>query len=135
MRLNVASLQRIVQGEAARRVRASGLDLVKGAGSAPPLPAAARPAAPAARRVCGHWRGLWWRPPRLAHPGAALRRGRRLEHLGDPLITRFCELPRLPTVRTVGNWLRQFTQTTVAPLVQLNHKLVPAAVKRLPLPG
>src|SRR5438128_1876488 len=53
---------------------------------------------------------------------------RRLEHLrylaGDPLIARFCGLARIPTARTVGNWLRQFTQTTLAPLVQLNHDLV-----------
>src|SRR6266849_4737557 len=45
---------------------------------------------------------------------------RRLEHLryvaGDPLIARFCGLARLPTARTMGNWLRQFTQTTLAPL-------------------
>src|SRR6266436_2024496 len=42
---------------------------------------------------------------------------RRLEHLryvaGDPLIARFCGLARLPTARTVGNWLRQFTQATL----------------------
>jgi len=63
---------------------------------------------------------------------------RRLEHLrylgGDPLIARFCGLARIPTARTVGNWLRQFTQATVAPLVQLNHELVIDAVKRLALP-
>src|SRR2546428_3548948 len=63
---------------------------------------------------------------------------RRLEHLrylaSDPLIARFCGLARIPTARTVGNWLRQFTQTTLAPLVQLNHDLVIAAVKRLALP-
>jgi Transposase DDE domain group 1 len=63
---------------------------------------------------------------------------RRLEHLrylgGDPLIARFCGLARIPTARTVGNWLRQFTQTTLTPLVQLNHELVIDAVKRLALP-
>src|SRR5467141_3042642 len=63
---------------------------------------------------------------------------RRLEHLryvaGDPLIARFCGLARLPTARTVGNWLRQFTQATLAPLVQLNHDLVIEAVTRLALP-
>ena len=63
---------------------------------------------------------------------------RRLEHLryvaGDPLIARFCGLARLPTARTVGNWLRQFTQATLAPLVQLNHDLVIDAVTRLALP-
>src|SRR4029450_6146340 len=39
--------------------------------------------------------------------------GRRPEHLqylaGDPLVRRFCGLARVPTARTVGNWLRQFT--------------------------
>jgi hypothetical protein len=63
---------------------------------------------------------------------------RRLEHLrylaGDPLIPRFAGLTRVPTARTVGNWLRQFTQHTLAPLVQLNHDLVVDAVKRLALP-
>ena len=63
---------------------------------------------------------------------------RRLEHLryvaGDPLVARFCGLARIPTARTVGNWLRQFTQATVAPLAQLNHDLVLDAVKRLALP-
>jgi hypothetical protein len=38
---------------------------------------------------------------------------RRLEHLrflgSDPLVARFCGLARLPTRRTVANWLRQFT--------------------------
>ncbi len=42
---------------------------------------------------------------------------RWLEHLryvaGDPLIARFCGFARLPTARTVGNWLRQFTQVTL----------------------
>src|SRR5215472_4730508 len=42
---------------------------------------------------------------------------RRLEHLrylaGDPLIARFCGLARVPTSRTVVNWLKQFTQSTL----------------------
>src|SRR5882724_11786911 len=63
---------------------------------------------------------------------------RRLEHLrylaGDPLIARFCGLARIPTARTMGNWLRQFTQATLAPLVQLNHDLVTEAIARLRLP-
>ena len=53
---------------------------------------------------------------------------RRLEHLqylvGDPLVARFCGLARLPSSRTVSKWLKQFTQATLAPLVQLNHDLV-----------
>jgi Transposase DDE domain len=63
---------------------------------------------------------------------------RRLEHLryvaGDPLLARFRGLARIPTARTAGNWLRQFTQTTLVPLVQLNHDLVADAVKRPALP-
>ena len=88
----------------------------------------------------------------MCHDGRGLRRGparpallallyvgaRRLEHLrylaGDPLVARFCGLARLPTARTVGNWLRQFTQDTLAPLVQLNHDLVVEAIARLALP-
>jgi hypothetical protein len=62
---------------------------------------------------------------------------RRLEHLryvaGDPLIGRFCGLARIATARTVGNWLRQFTQATLGPLVQLNHDLFIEAVQRLAL--
>src|SRR5262249_19463198 len=63
---------------------------------------------------------------------------RRLEHLrflsGDPLVARFCGLARLPTRRTVANWLRQFTQETLAPLVALNRDLVTEALARLALP-
>src|SRR5881396_3942090 len=63
---------------------------------------------------------------------------RRLEHLryvaGDPLIARFCGLARIPTARTVANWLRQFTSATLARLVQLNHDLVTDAIARLQLP-
>src|SRR2546428_9140735 len=63
---------------------------------------------------------------------------RRLGHLrylsGDPLVTRFCGLARLPTRRTVADWLRQFTQATLAPLVALNRDLVTEALARLDLP-
>ena len=56
---------------------------------------------------------------------------RRLEHLrylsGDPLVTRFCGLARVPTRRTVADWLRQFTQETLAPLVALDRNLVTEA--------
>jgi hypothetical protein len=56
---------------------------------------------------------------------------RRLEHLqylvGDPVVTRFCGLARLPSSRTVSHWLKQFTQATLAPLVELNHDLVAPA--------
>ena len=63
---------------------------------------------------------------------------RRLEHLryltGDPLIARFCGVARLPTAHTVSNWLKQFTQATLAPLLQLNHDLVVEAITKLRLP-
>src|SRR5262245_49073147 len=63
---------------------------------------------------------------------------RRLEHLryvaGDPLLARFCGLARIPTARTVGNWLRQFTQPTLAALSRLNHDLVTDAITRLARP-
>ena len=63
---------------------------------------------------------------------------RRLEHLrylgGDPLVTRFCGLARLPTRRTVADWLRQFTQETLAPLIALNRDLVTEALAKLDLP-
>src|SRR6266849_10056780 len=62
---------------------------------------------------------------------------RRLEHLrylaGDPLLARFCGLARIPTARTVVNWLKQFTQATLAPLIQLNHEVVTATIRRLRL--
>jgi hypothetical protein len=63
---------------------------------------------------------------------------RRLEHLrylsGDPLIARFCAVARVPTAHTVSNWLKQFTQATLAPLIQLNHDLVGEAITKLKLP-
>ena len=63
---------------------------------------------------------------------------RRLEHLrylgGDPMVTRFCGLARLPTRRTVADWLRQFTQETLAPLVALNGDLMTDALARLEPP-
>jgi hypothetical protein len=53
---------------------------------------------------------------------------------GDPLVRRFCGLARVPTARTVGNWLRQFTRTTLTALSRLNHDVVTDAVRRLELP-
>ena len=41
--------------------------------------------------------------------------------------------PSVPSARTVSNWLKQFTQTTLQPLVDLNHTLVMEAVERLGL--
>src|SRR5437899_2745452 len=62
----------------------------------------------------------------------------RLEHLrylaGDQLIARFCGVARFPTAHTISNWLKQFTQATLAPVIQLNHDLVVEAITKLRLP-
>src|SRR5713101_8141415 len=90
------------------------------------------------RAACGSTRGDYG-GGRLALLVLALlyTGARRLEHLrylaSDPLIARFCGLARIPTARTVANWLRQFTTATLAPLVQLNHDLVTDAIARLQL--
>src|SRR5881409_3092315 len=63
---------------------------------------------------------------------------RRIEHLkylvGDPLVRRFCGLARLPTARTVTNWLRRFTHQTLRPLLRLNEEVVLDTLARLRLP-
>src|SRR5438309_4562483 len=63
---------------------------------------------------------------------------RRLEHLqylvGDPLVGRFAGLARVPTARTVSNWLRRFTQETLRPLIRLNQELVLDTLARLDVP-
>ena len=63
---------------------------------------------------------------------------RRLEHLryvaSDPLLQRFCGLARLPTARTVANWLKRFTRREVAALRCLNTALVTDELARLRLP-
>ena len=63
---------------------------------------------------------------------------RRLEHLqylaGDALLARLCGLARIPSARTVSHWLKQFTHTTLRPLIALNHALVMESVERLHLP-
>src|SRR6266699_3369672 len=63
---------------------------------------------------------------------------RRLEHLqylvGDPLVRRFAGLARVPTARTVSNWLRRFTQETLRPLIRLNQDLVLDTLARLDVP-
>jgi Transposase DDE domain group 1 len=63
---------------------------------------------------------------------------RRVEHLryvaSDPLIHRFCGLAQLPSARTVGNWLRRFTQETLRPFVQLNQEIVLDTLAQLQIP-
>lgn len=63
---------------------------------------------------------------------------RRLDQLryvaGDPLLRRFCGLARLPTARTVVNWLKRFTPREVVALQQLNTAVVTEELARLALP-
>src|SRR5881409_3122015 len=138
MRLSVASLRRMVKGtlhvEFVRQelTSYSGLELVRRYLRQLYVPSRLRAACAATGGDYGGGR-LALLILALFYVGA-----RRLEHLhylaSDPLIARFCGLARIPTARTVGNWLRQFTTATLAPLVQLNHELVTDAIARLQLP-
>ena len=138
MRLSVTSLRRLVKGklhvEFGRQALTSysGLELLRRYLRQHDLPHRLRAACATTGGDYGGGR-LALLVLALLYVGA-----RRLEHLryvaSDPLIARFCGLARIPTARTVGNWLRQFTQATLAPLVHLNHTLVVEAVQRLALP-
>src|SRR5229473_6113950 len=138
MRLSVASLRRMVKGklhvEFVRQelTSYSGLELLRRYLRQCALPSRLRAACMATGGDYGGAR-LALLVLALLYTGA-----RRLEHLrylaSDPLIARFCGLARIPTARTVANWLRQFTTATLAPLVQLNHDLVTDAIARLQLP-
>ena len=63
---------------------------------------------------------------------------RRLEHLRylahDPLVARLCGLARLPSERTVVNWLKQFTQAALQAVITLNSALLYEQIERLGLP-
>jgi hypothetical protein len=62
---------------------------------------------------------------------------RRLEHLkyvcDDPLLARLCGLSRIPSSRTVVNWLKQFTQRTLTALVKVTRELLYEDIERLAL--
>ena len=54
-----------------------------------------------------------------------MRRVRHAEYLrGDPLVERLCGLSRIPTLHTVGRWLRGFGSRGVWALVKVNERLV-----------
>ncbi len=87
---------------------------------------ARRVSAPAAITAGGGWRCSCWRCSTSAPAGWSIS-------AISPAIrsSRFCGLARIPTAHSVANWLRQFTQATLAPLVQLNHDLVTDAIAKL----
>lgn len=62
---------------------------------------------------------------------------RRLEHLSyiasDPLVQRISSLNRVPSRRTVANWLRQFVKSGLSCLCGLNSDLVLEQLRRLGL--
>lgn len=62
---------------------------------------------------------------------------RRLRHLRylahDCLFVRFCGLTRLPSDRTVVNWLKQFTQASLGALARLNRELLYEQIEQLKL--
>ena len=62
---------------------------------------------------------------------------RRLQHLrylaNDPLFARFCGLARIPSDRTVVNWLKQFTQASLGALARINRELLYEQIQKLGL--
>ena len=62
---------------------------------------------------------------------------RRLQHLrylaNDSLFARFCGLSRIPSDRTVVNWLKQFTQTSLRALMRVNSELLYEQIQKLGL--
>jgi hypothetical protein len=112
MRLSVASLRRMIKGklhvEFVRHelTSYSGLEVLRRYLRQLDLPSRLRAACVATGGDYGGGR-LALLILALFYVGA-----RWLEHLrylaSDPLIARFCGLARIPTARTVGNWLRQF---------------------------
>ena len=60
--------------------------------------------------------------------------GRRVRHVaymeGDPLVRRVSGLGRIPTLHTVGRWLRGFDAGGVAALLGVNERLVGEVIER-----
>jgi hypothetical protein len=50
---------------------------------------------------------------------------------GDPRFARLCGRARIPSNRTVGNWLQQFTQASLGALVRLNRELLYEQIQQL----
>jgi len=70
--------------------------------------------------------------------GLFLVGARRLEHLryvgSDPLFARLCGLARIPSDRTVVNWLKRFTQGALQAVIGVNRDLLYEEIERLGLP-
>ena len=62
---------------------------------------------------------------------------RRLGHLrylaNDSLFARFCGLTRIPSDRTLVNWLKRFTQVSLGALTRLNSELLYEQIEKLKL--
>jgi DDE family transposase len=52
---------------------------------------------------------------------------------GDPLFARLCGLARIPSNRTVVNWLKQFTQASLGALMRINSELLYEQIQQLDL--
>src|SRR6202790_1980369 len=67
--------------------------------------------------------------------GLLLVGARRLKQLRyvahDPLFARLCGLARIPSDRTVVNWLKQFTQASLRALVRINSELLHNQIRDL----
>ena len=62
---------------------------------------------------------------------AGARRVRHVEYLrGDPLVERLCGLGRLPSLHTLGRWLRGFGATGVKALLEVNERPVGDVIER-----
>jgi hypothetical protein len=62
------------------------------------------------------------------------RRLKQLRYVAqDPLFARLCGLARIPTDRTVVNWLKQFTQASLTALVRINSELLFEQITQLQL--
>jgi Transposase DDE domain group 1 len=64
-----------------------------------------------------------------------VRRLNQLRYVANhPLLARLCGLSCIPTDRTIVNWLKQFTQTSLHSLMRLNSELLYEQIEHLKLP-